>query len=78
MSPAERLAKTAPPPSVFGQIETALHVVNLIPMRLKCRVIAERYRPDIGIVRMDYVPTDAGFAHTALQVLNIGRLLEIL
>jgi hypothetical protein len=50
----------------------------LVAIRLEYRVIAELGRPEVGIGWMGYVPANASFPHTALQVLNVGRLLEVL
>src|SRR4029453_1345631 len=63
------------PPSIL-EIEATLHVVNLVAIRLEYRVIAELRWPDVGIVGMNDIPANATFAHTALQVRNVCRLLQ--
>ena len=61
-----------------AQIETTLHVVNSITVGLECRLIAKLGWPDVGIAGMNQIPANAGFAHTALQVRNVCRLLKTL
>src|SRR6266513_864847 len=60
------------------RVEATLHVINSVAIRLEYRVIAEFGRPDIGIVRMNDIPANASFAHTALQVRNVCRLPQTL
>src|SRR6266513_723324 len=59
-----------------AQIETTLHVVNSIAVRLECRLIAKLGWPDVAIVWMSYVPADPTVADAALQIRNVVGLLQ--
>ena len=58
------------------QIETTLHIVDSIAVGLECRLIAELGWPDVGIVRMSYIPADPSFADAALQIRNVVGVLQ--
>ena len=70
-----RIAKTVLASS--PQIETTLHVVNFVTVRLECWAIAKRCWPEVGIAWMNNVPANTSLAYTVLQVRKVCRLLEI-
>ena len=58
------------------QIETTLHVINPVAIRLERGTIAKFGWPDVGIVGVHNLPANASFTDTALQVRNVCRLLQ--
>ena len=53
-------------PASSLQIETTLHVVNLVAVGFKCRALAKLDWPCVGIAGMNNVPANTSFAHTTL------------
>src|SRR4051794_14923052 len=80
---AERLAKNDKRPAIrpaksTAQIETTLHVVNSVTVRLECGLIAKLRWPDIRVVWMGHVPADASFVDATLQIRDICSVLQSL